>query len=339
METLNNMKRSIILLLLSISIVTCKNSAQSTIKSSIDKSTLKVLPDEIANKTWVYINSIEKKWFKTMLEYNDWEYIETKTNSINIPIDLYDPVRSSQKIESITLKEKGYTIKFDDSKKIEGIDFEWLDKSKGFATWEIKYIDEGYAEFGDTIVRKNSVIKSLITSKNFPKPKEEIIIIGENKPIEAKYIEIKKLPLLGKFYCSKGSSEGYYEARLKFSNDELPIYDEKGNIMKNQPYTIELTLDKNITNIGFNCSLRKIENSSTKYAVFFNYLTEETKTIPKDILHYSKTHPIAEIEILNDNTIKKKWLGFYNLRTKKVEDYGQEYGWDDKCDGIIKRVE
>ncbi|WP_234418254.1 hypothetical protein [Aquimarina aquimarini] len=123
------MKRLTFLLLLSISIVTCKNNAQSTIKSNIDKNTLKVLPDEIANKTWIYINSTEKKWFKTMLEYNDWEYID------------------------------------------------------------------------------------------------------------------------------------------------------------------------------------------------------------------SKTHPIAEIEILDNNTIKKKWLGFYNLRTKKNEDYGQEYGWDDKCDGIIKRVE
>ncbi|WP_158978897.1 hypothetical protein [Cellulophaga sp. L1A9] len=60
---------------------------------------------------------------------------------------------------------------------------------------------------------------------------------------------------------------------------------------------------------------------------------------PKESLNYSKTLPIAEIEILDNNTIKKKWLGIYNRRTKKTEEIPGFFNWYDKECDKMKRIE
>ncbi len=326
--------------MLFITTIACKNNAQNTDNTNSTQEILTELPDEIANKTWVYINPIEKQWFKTMLEYNDREYIKTETNSIDVPIDLYDPVRSSQKIESITVNDKGYSIKFNKSKKLGGIDFKWLDKSKGLGIWEIKYIDEGYAEFGDTIVRKKSVIKKFITPNNFPKPKpkEEIIIVGEDKPIDSNiYSElIDDLPIEGRFSC-KYTEEGetYTGAFLEISNKDYEVENVSNNTIETYKNEIKIKIEDVLY---LQCNARKIKSSTNKYALFYKIFYTKYEA-PVDSQYYSTTRPIAEIEILDNNTIEKKWLGIYNKRTKQVESINGYFTWGDEFCDIIKRIE
>ncbi|MFL0125736.1 hypothetical protein V2590_13735, partial [Tenacibaculum maritimum] len=59
METSNNMNRLVFSLILLFTIISCKNNAQENKKSLLNnkQKILKGLPDDIANKTWIYIHS------------------------------------------------------------------------------------------------------------------------------------------------------------------------------------------------------------------------------------------------------------------------------------------
>ncbi|MFC5045932.1 hypothetical protein ACFSTE_20435 [Aquimarina hainanensis] len=330
METSNNMNRLVFLLILLFTIISCKNNAQENISLNNEQKILKGLPDDIANKTWIYIHSNPEydkyNTYKNILDYNAGNSIKTEKNLFHTVLDVYETYYFEIPFDSVTLINNIYQINFKHS-EIDYAKFKWLNKNKGIGEWEIRYLR--YFDGLDSIVKNKSVIKSFVTKDNFPEPKKEDRVLEKEKSEDNKFAKIEKLPIIGEFACVNEPS-----SFLSFKYEEVKLRDSEGEVIEIQPYKVILSLTNQIY---LSCTLRKVKDAKNKYALFYRH-AENTEYFPEDILSFSKTHPIAEIEILENNTIKNKWIGMYNRRTKKVEGYGV-YNWIDKCDNTLSKVE
>ncbi|QCD62447.1 hypothetical protein [Tenacibaculum maritimum] len=340
METSNNMNRLVFSLILLFTIISCKNNAQENKKSLLNnkQKILKGLPDDIANKTWIYIHSNPEydkyNTYKNILDYNAGNSIKTEKNLFHTVLDVYETYYFEIPFDSVTLINNTYQINFKHS-EIDYAKFKWLNKNKGVGEWEIRYLR--YFDGVDSIVRNKSVVKSFVTKGNFPEPKKEKVVIKEDEIINSNvYSElIDDLPIEGNFSCEyKDGEEVHSGAYLKISNKDYEVENVSDNTTEIFRNDIEIKIEDVLY---LQCDARKIKSSSNKYALF--YKTFYTKyEPPMESRHYSKTHPIAEIEILDNNTIKKKWLGVYNKRTNKVESIDGYFDWGDQYCNIIKRV-
>lgn len=327
MGTLNRINKLAFLLILLLTITSCKNNAQDKSSLNTKQITLNGLPDEIANKTWIYLSELpEYHTYKHILDYNDEHSIKTKKNILYTVLDVYEGYHFEIKFDSVILKNDTYQINFK-HKEIDYAKFKWINKEKGIGTWEIRYLR--YFDGHDSIVKRKSVIKSFVNSKSFPEPEPEKIVLEKEKLEKCEFTKIEKLPLLGKFTCINEPMSS-----LSFKLKKTNLRGKGGIIEEVQPYEAIISIDEYI-HIG--CSLRKVSGYKNKYVLLYKY-TKNTKYHPEDKLYYSKTNPIAEIEILDDGKIKNKWIGMYNRRTKKVEGYGV-YNWIGSCDNLLTKIE
>jgi len=329
------MKKVVFLLL--ITFAACKNNAQKIEPLNETNKVLTRLPSELANKTWVVYSGEQEENYKTLLEnLNSDSYpLYVKTGDITFAMVEGDIETYLLELQSneITKTKDTYKIQLN-SQFVDYIILEWFEKTRGILSIEYHYktLPESIT---DSIFTIKYVSKDFITPENFPETEKSIdseAAVESEKIIDGdKYKRVDDLPIKGKFKCNNNGSISFFLLKLRKTN----LYDNDGNIEEVQPYEAIISLDEFVNIV---CSLRKVANTTNKYALLYRH-TKNTKFHPEDKLHYSKTHPIAEVEILDDNTIKKKWLGIYNRRTKKMENYGQQYGWEDKCNGVIKRVE
>jgi len=270
------------------------------------------LPNEIANKKWLKYAEPIISYEKTLSyrKLSGWEYdITTTTNKISI----FDDIETvSFSIDSVIKKEKKHRIFINDN-QIDHVNFKWDDKIKGMATWSVVY------KVGKVRSYK-TIHEPFFIPENFPKKKSnKITITGDHSVDMSLYSEIiEDLPIKGNFACDyKENGNVYKEGELSFSN-------------------------KNITQIkmeyilSLQCDVRKIKEANNKYALFYSSFYTKYSP-PEGSEHYSKTQPIAEIKIIDNNTLEKKWIGFYNKKTKKIENGVSAFDWGDKYCKTIER--
>lgn len=302
--------------------IACKNNSRNTVSSNTStlNEVLNVLPDEISNKTWVLILEGSKESYNEILDYSNKKIsnnIITYRDSISFGVDEQVPLLTD-KIKSVKKVANGYFITTLNSSV--NIEFFWI-KNRETAKWKIN-IPNYNGNGRDFNSIRYSVNKSYVTEKSFPSSlnKKNVSIVKGDIDIDLNiYSElIDDLPIKGQFSCT------YVEEGRNYSGAFLKIS------KKNIKIKVEDVL-------YLQCNARKIKSSSNKYALF--YKTFYTKyDPPEQSQYYSKTHPIAEIEILDDSTIKKKWLGMYNLKTKQIESIDGYFDWDDSFCDIIKKA-
>lgn len=328
MEILRKTKKITFFSLLFIIAIACKNRAQSNEEFN-NGEILKSLPDELANKTWIpYYKGNTYEDLLRRVEYPVTRYVKTSKTS-------FSKLEGKMEFELVELpskkivKSENKYIMYLDAPYIDYINLKLIDGNKGILDIEYVYQTPLPIDIKDSIFTISYVDKSYITPDNFPEPKKEKIVLEKEKSEGNEYEKIEKLPILGKFACVNIPT-----SFLSFKYEEVKLRDSEGEVIEIQPYKAILSLTNQIY---ISCTLRKIRGSENRYALFFRH-TENTDYHPEDILSYSSTHPIAEIEILENNTIKNKWIGMYNRRTKKIEGYGV-YNWIDKCDNMLGKIE
>ncbi|WP_108869607.1 hypothetical protein [Aquimarina aquimarini] len=315
-----------IALLLWIITISCKNNAQEILTE---------LPKELADKTWINIGDPEEAPYDEILKKLEYPlpnfYMKTGKNELHIILNTIETALIPVNFDKVIKQNNSYRIEFKNHDEIEYTIFRWKNRDKGIITLETKYLH--YDEGKEATLKRDYINKDFVTQENFPEPKKPEFII-ENEILEdiSKYSQIDELPIKGKFICHTGNP-----GLLLLTSEKVNLYNSEGVITKVQPYEAQIIFDQYN---GLDCSLRKIKGSSNKYALFFEHVTDATNNYAKDLLHYSKKRPIAEIEIIDNNTVKKKWIGLYNRRTKNIENYSKaEYlDWRDDCNGIVKRV-
>lgn len=330
------MKKIVFLLL--IMIIACKNNAQNSDNTNTNKKELTKLPNELANKTWVYISNELNESYEDILEYSNKAQaanLVTTTYNITLSIDEQN-TSTTYDIKKINKIDNGYFIETDDGGTT--IEFSWVDENKNIAKWKINipnYYDQD-SDFNEERVTTN---KDFVTPSNFPKQnkiKESQIILEEEKSLKSLYSDIIiDLPLEGQFACDykeEGDDYIFQGGKLSLSNKDFTIENgDNGTVESfNNRVVIELMEYLNVL-----CDIRQIKDNSNKYALFYNSFID-TKFSVEESNYYSKTQPIAVIEIINSNTLKKKWLGFYNRKTKQIEN-AEDIGWQDKYCTIIKK--
>lgn len=319
---LKKMLKKIVLSLWIISI-SCKNNAQGTLTE---------LPVELANKTWIYISKNEADSYKEILnslnQSPESNSIKTGENNISLEVTDYGEYATID-IKSIIANANGFNMKSDGF--VDFINFLWIDKNKGIASWKIKY--NKYSQGGGKIVDIYMVNKDFVTSENFPESELPKITLEEKQSInKLKYIEVEEdLPIKGYFSCLYNENE-YKNGGLILSNKDQKIHNGDTGEILTLKYSVSIEL---VEYLNIDCIIRKVKDKPNTYALFFRSFIDTKYSIP-EVSYYSDAHPIAEIEILDNNTIKKQWLGIYNRKTKEYENV-EGFGWDDECDGIIKR--
>ncbi|MFC5045930.1 hypothetical protein ACFSTE_20425 [Aquimarina hainanensis] len=296
--------------------ITCKNKVDKGISSEniISQKQITSLPSEISLKTWILLDDISSS-YEEILDYSESSLIKTELNNLNMTVDVYEDNLLEIGIKYILKLESGYKIILN-STDVEYCIFRWKNQSKGIGTWTIKYLR--YENGQEATFTNDYVIKNYVTSENFPKPKEQTVIIEKDPSMDSKYVKVNKIGVTGNFSCD---------------------YKENGNIYKLGKTRIS---DNNIIEIelgeyfNVSCQVRKISGVENKYALFFDYFFD-TKYKINDIEYFSKTRPIAEIEIIDSNTIKKKWFGLYNNKTKNYPKLSNHDWNNDTCEIIIKQ--
>ncbi|WP_010521256.1 hypothetical protein [Aquimarina agarivorans] len=345
MEILNKIKVYILFSLLFATLTACKNKA--VYEKTNSGQLVEILPTELVNKTWVIYGGQDESYDVLFKRFNSKTYpfyVKTGDSSffmVEGDIETYLLELKSNKIVKVNDSYKMYL----NSQFVDFITLTWKEKKRGIISVEYTYkvLPESIS---DSVFTVDYVNKDFITEGNFPKLKEqkkkaesEIFIEEETTEGIGSYEYLKDLPIQGWFYCEDSKEKGNYEVGISFLDEEHVIHNKDGSVLKNMPNHIEIDLN-NALRIA--CSVKKIKASSNKYVLFYEHRINHTMTlyIPfyKDAQYYSSNHPIAEIDILDDNTIKRKWIGFYNRRTKKVENYAKKYGWEKGCNNILKRI-
>lgn len=307
-----------ITLLLFVSIISCKSKAQENLTlEEGNNHILKDIPDDIANTTWIILDSNESQSFEKLLDRSikrPYQNIITKKNTISLTTKDYGEFNEIN-IDSIIVNNKnGYTLYFKGS-DVNYINFFWKNKTKGVASWEIHYTN--FSGQGEEIFKQDRVNKKFVTSENFPKPKEQVVVIENDSPMDSKYIKVNSIGVTGNFSCDYKENDNIYKLG-------------KTKIFDNDRVEIELGEYFNVS-----CQVRKINGTENKYVLFFDYFFD-TKYKINDIEYFSQTRPIAEIEIIDSNTIKKKWLGLYNNKTKDYPKLSNHDWNNDTCEIITK---
>lgn len=311
------------ILILAISCIACNNTSKNKVLADESNEVLAVLPEEIANKTWIYILENEAESYdKILQDSNEKESnnIITYKDSISFGLDEQNSFITNG-VKSIKQTNNGYTIRTVES--LVKIEFSWIKKNV-IAKWKIN-IPNYNGEGNDFNTTRFSVDKNYVTPENFPIFKQHDEIkpdVEDEKPLDLNlYSEIlESLPLEGQFDCDYTEGEDEYV----FKGGKLYLSNKNEAIITFVDY------------LNVQCDVRKIKGSSNKYVLFYKSFID-TKFSVNESTYYSKTQPIAEIEIIDDNTIKKKWLGFYNRKTKQYEN-AEDFDWQDEYCTVIKRV-
>lgn len=326
-----NIITRVILCFFLVSIISCKGEAQSSNQITLDN-----LPVELADKTWIpYYKGNTYEDLLRRVEYPVTRYVKTSKTS-------FSKLEGKMEFELVELpnkkivKEGNKYIMLLEAPYLDYISLSWIDKQKGLIDIEYVYKKPLPIDVKDSIFTISYVDKSYITPDNFPELKKEEIVLEKDEAINSNiYSElIDDLPVEGMFSC-KYAEEGemYSGAYLKISNKDYEVENVSDNTTEIFRNDIKIKIEDVLY---LQCDARKIKSSSNKYALF--YKTFYTKyDPPEQSQYYSKSHPIAEIEILDNNTIKKRWLGVYNKRTKKTESIDGYFDWDDEYCDTIKR--
>ena len=334
------MKHIIIATLLFVMMISCKNNAQVNSPLVNTNEQLVDLPNELANKTWIYISKDLDESYDKILEYSKEQNsnnIITSKKKLSLKIDEQNSFVNYD-IESVIKTNNGYLIKT----KENGIDinFSWIDKKISVGKWTL-YIADYNGPNRDFKAERIAVNKDYVTPKNFPEQevkKTSNVILEEDKIISDIYSEpIDDFPLEGQFSCDyteDGDDYVFKGGILRLSNKDYNVENVTEGTVKKYKNNIVIQLEEYL---NIQCDVRKIKSKENTFALFYNSFTN-TKFDVDQAPFYSKTKPIAEIEIVNNNTIKKKWLGVYNKRTKQVENV-DDMDWQDEYCTTIKRVD
>ncbi|WP_158978895.1 hypothetical protein [Cellulophaga sp. L1A9] len=176
MEILHKIK--IVLLSFSLMlVVSCRNTTQIKVTSNNDK-VLQSLPDEIANKTWIFIHDTpeDEKYntYKNIITYEADGAVKTKKNVFFTVLDIYETYFFEIEFDTVIVEKDVYIIQFNHP-EIDYAKFKWIDKKKGIGEWKIRYLR--YRDGFESIQTFRCVDENFVTPENFPEPAPEKIVL------------------------------------------------------------------------------------------------------------------------------------------------------------------